>query len=91
MTTDDPRSSAARREVRRLRQLYRHLAIYLMVVALLAAINLILAPERLWVLYVALGWGIAIAVHAVRALFLGRLFGSEWEERQVRRRLDGSR
>ncbi len=87
MNADTPRTAAVRREVKNLRRLYRHLATYLIVVSALAAINLLTAPHRLWVMYVALGWGIAIAVHAARALLFGRYFGPEWEEKEVARRL----
>lgn len=91
MNHEDPRTATARREVHRLRALYHHLAIYLMVVGVLAVFNLTVTPGRLWVLAVALGWGLGLAVHAARTFFLGPLLGADWEERQIRRRLDAGR
>jgi len=48
-----------------------HLAAYAAVVAVLAGINLWLAPEKLWFVWVLLGWGIGVAAHGL-ALFLRR-------------------
>jgi len=48
-----------------------HLAAYVIVTALLAAINLWFAPEKLWFVWVLLGWGIGVAAHGL-ALLLRR-------------------
>ncbi len=48
-----------------------HLAAYVIVTALLAAINLWFAPEKLWFIWVLLGWGIGVAAHGL-ALLLRR-------------------
>ena len=48
-----------------------HLAIYALVVALCAAVNLWLRPDNLWFIWVALGWGIGVAAHGL-ALLLRR-------------------
>jgi hypothetical protein len=42
-----------------------HAAIYAAVVLALAALNLWRAPDRLWVIWVALGWGIGLAAHGL--------------------------
>lgn len=44
----------------------RHLKIYALVMVGLAALNLIRSPEHLWVVYPALGWGLALAIQARR-------------------------
>ncbi|ODS03694.1 hypothetical protein AUC71_08260 [Methyloceanibacter marginalis] len=49
----------------RTRVLLIHLAAYALVVAICAGINLWLSPGRLWFVWVALGWGIGIAAHAL--------------------------
>ncbi|MGV1013568.1 MAG: 2TM domain-containing protein [Methyloceanibacter sp.] len=46
-----------------------HLAAYVAVTFICAAVNLWLAPENLWFLWVLLGWGIAVATHGL-ALYL---------------------
>ena len=42
-----------------------HVATYLVVVAICAAVNLWFAPDRLWFVWVAAGWGIGVAAHAL--------------------------
>lgn len=42
-----------------------HAAAYVVVVAICAGLNLILAPDRLWFFWVAAGWGIGIAAHGL--------------------------
>jgi len=46
-----------------------HLAAYVAVTLICAAVNLWLAPENLWFVWVLLGWGIAVATHGL-ALYL---------------------
>ncbi|HUR40916.1 MAG TPA: 2TM domain-containing protein [Verrucomicrobiae bacterium] len=75
------------RHVRRLRGFYAHLIQYLLVVALLLAINLIFTPRFLWVLWVIFGWGIGLTAHALGVFRPRWPFGPEWERRQVERRL----
>lgn len=42
-----------------------HLTAYVVVVGALAILNLSNNPDKLWVLWVAGGWGIGIAAHAL--------------------------
>ncbi len=49
--------------------------------------NLWKTPERLWVLGPALGWGIGILAHGLSVFGGGRVFGPEWERRQIEKRL----
>jgi len=49
----------------RTRVLLLHLAAYALVVAICAGISLWLSPGRLWFVWVALGWGIGLAAHAL--------------------------
>jgi len=46
-----------------------HFITYVVVNLILAAINLILSPESLWVIWPVLGWGIGLAVHAINVHF----------------------
>jgi hypothetical protein len=61
---------------RALRGFLIHFGIYVVVVALLAAINLHRHPEHLWFIWVLLGWGIGVAAHGL-ALLLRRSGRSE--------------
>jgi len=48
-----------------------HLAAYILVNALLIAINLLLTPDRLWFYWPLLGWGIGIIAHGTAEYFAG--------------------
>jgi hypothetical protein len=49
----------------RTRALLVHLALYCVGVAICAGVNLWLSPDRLWFVWVAFGWGIGLAAHAL--------------------------
>lgn len=49
---------------------YVHAGVYAAVVAILVLVNVLSAPDELWVHWVALGWGTGVALHAV--LVFGR-------------------
>jgi hypothetical protein len=51
------------------RALLANFAAYVVVIAIMAAVNLWRSPDNLWFLWVALGWGIGLAAHAL-AYFL---------------------
>lgn len=48
-----------------------HLAAYILVNALLIAINLLVTPDRLWFYWPLLGWGIGIVAHGTAEYFAG--------------------
>ena len=73
--------------VRKLRGFYLHLAQFVAIVALLTCINLVFSPGKLWVQWVFLGWGIGLLSHALRVFRPFKVFGPEWERKQVERRL----
>jgi hypothetical protein len=52
----------------RVRAFLINFAVYLAVIALLAALNLWRSPDNLWVIWVALGWGIGVAAHGLALL-----------------------
>lgn len=83
----DKQEEEAFRHVRKLRAFYLHLLRYIIVVAGLTAINLVVSPHRLWVLWVMGGWGLGLLAHAT-AVFRPRAFlGPDWERREVEKRL----
>ena len=49
---------------------YFHLAAYVLVNAVLVGVNLTTNPDRLWVQWPLLGWGLGLAAHAVVAFAL---------------------
>ncbi len=53
-----------------------HLVAYVLVNAMLIAINLIYSPEAIWFFYPLIGWGIGISMHY--------LFGVRWVEKELK-------
>ena len=62
-----------------------HLITYIAVNALLAAINLILTPDYIWVIWPVLGWGIGLIVHAINVHVATN---SSFKERMIEKELE---
>lgn len=45
-----------------------HLVVYVLINAMLIAINFLYSPDDIWFFYPLLGWGIGITVHYLRAV-----------------------
>ncbi|MBU0915405.1 MULTISPECIES: helix-turn-helix domain-containing protein [Aquabacterium] len=73
--------------VRKIRGFYIHLAQYLVVITVLAVINLVTHPSKLWFFWPALGWGIGVLAHAAATFEFIPFFGAEWERKQVEKQL----
>ncbi len=73
----------ALRHVRAVRGFYIHAAQYAAVIPVLAVINLLTSPNKLWFFYPALGWGLGLTFHALAVFNKSRFFGADWEKRQV--------
>ena len=64
-----------------LKGFYAHLVSYCIFMPLLIFINLYNVPNYHWFYWPLVGWGIGIAVHAVKTFGIN----NEWEERQIRK------
>lgn len=73
--------------VQSLKGFYSHLLTYVLVIAALFIINFLLEPDYIWAVWPAMGWGIGITIHGFQTFGFFRLFGPEWEKRQVEKRL----
>ena len=73
--------------VRGLKAFYSHLATYVIVVGGLALLNLLVSPDYLWFLYGAFGWGVGVVVHGLSTFEQFSFLGSDWERRQIEKRL----
>lgn len=69
MTDQTSYQSARKRAVSKL-GFYKHFVVYVVVMALLVAINLITSPRYHWYIWPMVGWGVAIVIHAAGAFFL---------------------
>lgn len=75
------------REVRSLRGFYIHAAQYVLVIAGLSILDVFTSPNRWWVQWPALGWGIGLTAHYLSISKRRRIFGPDWEKRQIEKRL----
>jgi len=79
--TQDERYERAKKRVKELRTFYSSLAIYVVVMIVLFIVDY---SDRgnWWVYWPAMGWGIAVVLHAFRVFGPGA--GSGWEERKIK-------
>jgi hypothetical protein len=83
MTPMDSEYGAARRQVRRLRSLYRNFGLYVVIVAGLALINGLASPGYWWVKWPALGLALAASFQASLLFAFRGWLGPDWQERKV--------
>jgi transcriptional regulator with XRE-family HTH domain len=69
----------------RVKNFYRHLLKYIVIIFVLGAINYWKTPNKLWALWVAVFWGLGLLWHAYRALSDG--FSPKWERRFIEKEL----
>jgi hypothetical protein len=79
------RHQRMRRRVRSIKGFYSHLLVYIVVNAGLFLINILVQPGNWWFLWSFVGWGIALAIHAVFVFGVGEWLGSDWEEREIQK------
>ncbi|CAB3911020.1 helix-turn-helix domain-containing protein [Achromobacter anxifer] len=87
MTAAEEAEREAFAHVRALRGFYVACLRYALIAVALYAINLLTSPQRMWSYWAMLGLGLALAAHAIRVFAPYRLFGPQWEKRQVEKRL----
>ena len=80
--TDLDRYRMAGKHVRKLKEFWGHLAVFLVVNAGLMTLNLVKQPHKLWFQLVLLGWGAGLLLHAF--LSFGGEIGKNWEQRKIR-------
>lgn len=78
-----PTEKQARKQTKREKEFYVHLASYLVVNTMLIGINLFTSPGYLWFVWCILGWGVGIVSHAVDVFGLPGL-GRNWEKQRMR-------
>jgi transcriptional regulator with XRE-family HTH domain len=82
-----PDEALALAHVRKVKGFYLHLSQYVIVIAALAAINLVWLPSYWWFVWPALGWGMGVAAHAVSVFDAVPFLNGAWEKRQVEKYL----
>ncbi len=65
--------------------------LYVLVVYILVNVLLIILSQANgsgWSIWPLLGWGIGLAAHGLTIFISGGLLGADWEEREIRHRLE---
>jgi len=78
----------AKKRVEEIKGFYAHLIVYVIVNAILVAINLLITPRFLWCLIPLFGWGVGLFFHAVFGFGLFGIFTREWEEKKIKEYID---
>lgn len=73
--------------VRKIKAFYLHVVQYVLTLAFLTIINLWTSPRYLWVGWVALGWGLGLVSHGLKAFDKVPFLNGDWERREVEKRL----
>ena len=84
----DPRYEEARRHVHKVRGVYTHFLVYVLVNAGLYTFNMVSSPGRIWFGWATFGWGIGLVAHAVSVFACRGFLGTKWEERKIREYLE---
>jgi transcriptional regulator with XRE-family HTH domain len=82
-----PEEALALAHVRRVKGFYLHLVQYAVVIGVLTVINVMLYRHYFWVGWVALGWGLGVLLHGLKAFDKIPFLNAAWEQRQVERYL----
>ncbi|MDO8615565.1 MAG: 2TM domain-containing protein [Dehalococcoidia bacterium] len=77
----------AKRRVRRVMGFYRHLSTFVSVLLVLLAIDIVTGADEFWVHWVALIWGIILALHFLNVWVFDAVLGGEAERRMVEQEL----
>ena len=86
-TNASPEEVLAMKHVTNLKEFYLRVICYVLVVGFLMIVNYMTSPGYWWVVWVALGWGLALALRAVKVFELVPFLGANWEKKQVEKRL----
>jgi len=73
--------------VRDIKAFYFHLLSFVIVIPILIAVNVYLTPQYLWFWWATLGWGLGVLSHGLAVFEVFGFFGTDWERRQVEKRL----
>lgn len=77
----------AMEQVTKIKNFYSNLVTYIFVIILLFVINYVTNPDTIWAWWPALGWGIGIVSHGLRAFEIINIFTPEWEKKQIEKRI----
>lgn len=85
---EEQRYKEARKKVRRLRNFYSHVAMYVVVSTFLTFVNWFSSPGHWWVKWVWIGWGIGVFFNGLGLYKRNIIFSDEWEERKIKEEME---
>ncbi|MGA1872786.1 MAG: 2TM domain-containing protein [Thermoplasmatota archaeon] len=85
---DDEIEKRARKRVRKIRDFYTHLVVYVIINAMLVGIWYLSGAGFPWFVFPLGGWGIGIFFHWYSVYIEDGLLGKEWEDRKVAKIMD---
>ena len=74
--------------VQSLKGFHMHWLSYVLIMPGLYVLNIMMNPDRLWVITVALGWGGGVILHGLTLFGVFGLLGGNWEQRQFQKRMN---
>jgi len=74
-------------KVRKIKGFYLHVIEYVLIIGFLAIMNVLFVPGRLWVVWAAIPWGLALALQGLRVFDKIPFLNGEWERRAVEKYL----
>jgi transcriptional regulator with XRE-family HTH domain len=73
--------------VRKIKGFYIHVIEYGLIVGFLAGLNLFVSPRVPWALWAGIPWGLALALHGLKAFDKIPFLNGDWERRAVEKYL----
>ncbi|KPM33106.1 Two-component system-Sensor histidine kinase [Croceitalea dokdonensis DOKDO 023] len=88
--TNEYQYNRAKEHVELIKSFYVHVIIYSITIGFLAYLNY-RTTSFVWVIFPALGWGLGLASHGLRAFGQNLLWGKSWEERKIKQFMEEDR
>jgi hypothetical protein len=74
----------AKKRVEKIKGLYRHFAVYIIVNPFLVFINLRFSPGFQWFWFPMFGWGVGLIFHFLEVNNYNIFFGKNWEDKKIK-------
>jgi len=82
--TEEERYRKAQKRVEEIKGFYGNLTSYVFVNIGLQVLNLITSPDHLWFFWPLLGWGIGVAIHAMKVFNYLPFLDKDWEQKKIK-------
>jgi uncharacterized membrane protein YhaH (DUF805 family) len=80
----DEKYEEAKKRVKQLKAFYNHLLIYIVINALLFAINFVVSPGAWWFYWITIFWGIGVLWQGLAIVSRRRFLGKDWEDKKIK-------